>query len=162
MYFRLVLPCNWSIWKGAHVNTSQIDFLCDFKLKVWVKMFNKGFAEKNTDSRTLVLMLCFPMKERQLRIIIFGYMYSFDTIHTKFIWLQEMITFNQVRDNEFGPFTLVVKTLYIKLEIFKHCSCLVGTLGIFCIWKNIRVLSNTQYSYLYFITVLELRITQYK
>ena len=73
-----------------------------------------------------------------------------------------MITFNQVRDNEFGPFTLVVKTLYIKLEIFKHCSCLVGTLGIFCTWKNIRVLSNTQYSYLYFITVLELRITQYK
>lgn len=107
MYFRLVLPCNWSIWKGAHVNTSQIDFLCDFKLKVWVKMFNKGFAEKNTDSITLVLMLCFPMKERQLRMIILGYMYSFDTIHTKFIWLQEMITFNQVRDNEFGPFTLV-------------------------------------------------------
>lgn len=84
-------------------------------------MFNKGFAEKNTDSRTLVQMLCFPMKERQLRIIILGYMYSFDTIHTKFIWLQEMITFNQVRDNEFGPFTLDVKTLYIKLEIFKHC-----------------------------------------
>lgn len=51
-----------------------------------------------------------------------------------------MITFNQVRDNEFGPFTLDVKTLYIKLEIFKHCSCLVGTLGIFCTWNNIRVL----------------------
>lgn len=122
MYFRLVLPCNWSIWKGAHVNTSQIDFLCDFKLKVWVKMFNKGFAEKNTDSRTLVLMLCFPMKERQLRIIILGYMYSFDTIHTKFIWLQEMITFNQARDNEFGPFTLVSRpsTSNLKYSSIAH------------------------------------------
>lgn len=27
-----------------------------------------------------------------------------------------MITFNQVRDNEFGPFTLDVTTLYINLK----------------------------------------------
>lgn len=133
MYFRFVLPCNWIF---NVILSLKFEYLKDVK--------------GNTDSRTLVLMLCFPMKERQLRIIILGYMYSFDTIHTKFLWLQEIITFNQVRDNEFGPFTLVVKTLYIKLEIFKHCSCLVGTPGIFCTWNNIRVL------------VLELRITQYK
>lgn len=118
MYFRFVLPCNWGIWKGAHVNTSQIDFYVILSLSKDVK----GFAEKNTDSRTLVLMLCFPMKERQLRIIILGYMYSFDTIHTKFLWLQEMITFNQARDNEFGPFTLVSRpsTSNLKYSSIAH------------------------------------------